>query len=225
VSTIADESSSSHIVDRIKDIKARVHSEPESVLHLKPDLVIAATFNRPELLDLLRKRNIPLLLLSDFSTHKDIEGNIKKIGNAVGCSKEAETMARTFLEKIAALRSEHSKEKLESAVSWSSDLTVMAGDTLFDDLLSINHLENAATKVGLMHWPRISGETLRKWNPDWIVIGCEAAKCDTVEKTILTDGTWKQLDAAKKRHFIRVPERALVSTSQFFGVSLQRSSP
>ena len=225
VSTLADEPSSSYIVDRVKDIKGRVHSEPESVLNFKPDLVIAATFNRPELLELLRKRHIPLLVLSKFSSHLDLASNMKQIGDAVGCKVQADQMAKNFLEKIAGIRTEHAKEKLETAVSWSSDLSVMAGDTLFDDLLMINHLENAATKAGLRHWPRISAEVLRKWNPDWIVIGCEGNSCDTAEKNIRADGSWKQLDAVKKNHFIHAPDRALVSTSQFFGVSLKRSSP
>lgn len=225
VSTLADESHSSYIADQVKHIKARVHSEPESILNLKPDLVIAATFNRPELIELLRKRPIPLLVLSQFSTHQDIAANMKKIGHAVGCEAEADQMTKIFLDRIAGIRAEHAKEPLETAVSWSSDLSLMAGDTLFDDLLVMNHLENSATKAGLKNWPRVSAEALRKWNPDWIVIGCEGKACDSIESNLHSDKTWNQLNAVKHKKFIRVPERALVSTSQFFGVSLKRKRP
>lgn len=225
VSTLADDPSSSQVTDRVKDIKARVHSEPESVLNLKPDLVIAATFNRPELIELLRKRHVPLIVLSRFSSHQDIAANMKQIGQAVGCETEAEQMVKSFLDKIVKIRAEHAKEPLDTAVGWSSDLSLMAGDTLFDDLLVINHLQNAATKAGLKHWPRVSAEVLRKWNPDWIVIGCEGSACDSIEKSLNSDHIWNQLNAVKNKNFIRVPQRALVSTSQFFGVSLKRQKP
>lgn len=221
VSAVADRKSSSYIYDQVKDIPARVHSEPESVLKLKPDLVIAATFNRPELLDLLRKKNIPLLVLEKFSSHQDIAENIRLIGQATGCEKEADVMIKTFLAKIQALRTAGAKQKLETAVSWSSDLTVMAAGTLFDDLLTMNHLENAASKAGLKEWPRISPESLRKWNPDWVVIGCDD-DCTKIEALVKNDPAWRNLNAVKNGRFIRVLPRALVNASQYFGTELKR---
>lgn len=222
VSTIADQSSSSHITDRVKDIPHRVHSEPEALLKLKPDLVIAAAFNRPELLDLLKKKGIPLLILTKFSSHQDIAENIRLIAKATNCEPQGEDMARSFLAKIARLRTEQAPLKRETAVSWSSDLTVMAEDTLFDDLLNINHLENVAAKAGLKHWPRVTPESLQKWNPDWVVIGCDGEDCQTAETTAAKHAAWKNLEAIKKHRFIRVSPRVLVSTSQFFGVKLNR---
>lgn len=223
VSTLADDPSLSYISDGVAKIPNRVHSEPESLLKLKPDLVIAATFNRPELLALLKKKNIPLVTLSRFSSHTDIEENIHTIGKAVGCEKQAGEIAKSFISKIAAIRERHANDKLETAVSWSSDQTVMAADTLFDDLLQINHLENAAAKAGLKHWPRITPEALRQWNPDWIVIACEPQKCKSIQDNILTNAAWKELTAVKKKNFIAVEPRAISNTSQFFGVDLNRS--
>ncbi len=209
----------------MKDIPARVHSEPESVLKLNPDLVIAASFNRSELLELLQKRKIPLIILDKFSSHRDIAENIRLIGKATGCEDSAMKMVTDFLSKIEGIRKTRASNKNETAVSWSSDLTVMAGETLFDDLLTINHLKNSATTAGLKNWPRVSSESLHKWNPDWIILSCEPEECKKVRETARTHPAWKNLEAVKKERFIEVLPRALVSTSQFFGIALLPAKP
>jgi iron complex transport system substrate-binding protein len=75
LSTFADKSDYSHVADRTSVVKHRVHSEPESIISLTPDLVIAASYNRLEVIDVLKRRGIPTLMLADFASHKDIHTN------------------------------------------------------------------------------------------------------------------------------------------------------
>lgn len=221
VSTFADDSTSSHATQTAKAVKARVHSEPEGVLGLKPDLVIAASFNRSSLLELLAKKKIPLRILSRFSSHKDIVANIETIGEATGCRKAAADIASTFQRKIDAIVASTKQLPLESAVSYSHDFTVMARNTLFDDLLTINNLSNAASTAGLQHWPKVSPEALLKWDPDWIVISCDGSDCGKIKSDVAKHAVWKKLRATKAEKFILVSPKDALSTSHYFGVKLR----
>lgn len=224
VSTFADDRSHAFQTERAKQVAARVHSEPEAILTHKPDLVIAASFNRLALLELITKQKIPLLTLSKFSSHLDIAENIRAIGEATGCQNAAKSMSEKFLSRIDQIRMRSSQKKTESALYYSPTLTVMAGDTLFDDLLKMNNLENVASRSGLKYWPTVSGEIVKEWNPRWVVVPCEGDTCSSVVTQVKAKTAWKNLQAVQENRFMFISNRDLTTTSQFFGVELKRSS-
>lgn len=224
VSTFATDPDFSNVRDLAAKIPTKVHSEVEGILKLKPDLLIAASFNRPEVIDLLKRRGIPLLILTKFSSVTDIITNIDSISQSVGCQKEGQVLVEEFKKKIAEIRAKASKLPRQSAVSFSPDQTVMAANTLFDDLLAINNLVNLPAAAGLKDWPRIDPEMLKKWNPDWIILSCEGAtECAQARKLAKNNAAWKNLQAVIKGHFIEVSPRILQSTSQYFGLFLDRA--
>lgn len=225
VSTTSDDPESSNVVAQAKSIKNRVHSEPEALLSLKPDLVIAASFNRAALLDVVRKRGIRLLVLDQFRSHKDISENILKIGKAVDCANEASELSTQFLKRIAAIKEQTQKLPPQSAILYSASLSTMAGETLFDDLLTLNQLENVATKAGLKHWPTISLEALKTWNPYWIVLSCKDEECPKAVSQLKVSAAWKNLPATLAGRFLYVPPPVMLATSQYFGMMIRRPAP
>lgn len=211
VSTLADDRNSSSVTEKAKKIAARVHSEPESLFALKPDLVIAATFNRPELLNMTAARKIPLLTLSQFSSAEDIANNIEKIGDIVQCPNHARDMKKSFLEKI--------KYPTEirnplSLILYDSELVIMGAETLFDDLVKRAGATNAASKRGLKAWPKIDTEALVSMNPDAVVILEEDTR--KLRQTISNHPAWRQLKAVQKNRFIFLNKRTAQSTSHYF---------
>ncbi|MCX6124696.1 MAG: ABC transporter substrate-binding protein, partial [Proteobacteria bacterium] len=201
------------------------HSEPEALMTLKPDLVIAASFNSLPLLDLVKQKKIPILVLSQFANHGDIQKNILDIGKMIDCPDKAKKMAEAFSQRIRKVKDESKSYPVETAVLYSQDLMVMAGETLFDDFLTMNHLANAATKAGLKYWPVISAEALKEWNPDWLVIICEPEICPQKAKVLKEQPAWKNLQATRKNNFLFISSKELMSTSQYFGALLKRPAP
>ena len=212
LSVFVDDPSSSSVVNAAKSIKGRVHSEPESMFALKPDLVIAASFNRPELIKMIRDRKVPLLMLDSFASAKDISDHIQKIGDTIGCPKEANEIKSRFEADITPAPPRANALRV---LSYNRDLTVMGKDTLFDDLVTRSGGVNAASSAGLSHWPRIDTETLLRLKPDTIIIlGADNAK-QRIE--IKSHAAWGRLDAVKKNQFIFLDPKIALSTSHYFG--------
>jgi iron complex transport system substrate-binding protein len=211
LSIFADDPSASSVVIAAKSVKGRVHSEPESLFALKPDLVIAASFNRPELIKMIRARKIPLLMLESFASARDISDHIQKIGDAVGCPKEAKGIRTRFEADVTPATA---RDKPVRIVNYSPDMALMGKDTLFDDLVTRAGGVNAASMAGLSHWPRIDTETLLKLSPDKIVVLGD----DTPErrKEIMSHAAWGRLDAVKKNQFIFLESKTALSTSHYF---------
>jgi len=219
LSILVDDSTSSNSVNEARSVSGRVHSEPESIFRQNPDLVIAATFNRPEVLNLLRNKKINLLVLDHFSSAIDIANHILEIGERTNCQDQAKKMHLSFMSKLENIpKVQDSNTKRPVVINYSPDMTIMAKDTLFDDLVSRAGAINAASQKGLKNWPKIDGETLIAMQPDKIIVLGEK---NSMEQQILRHAIWKKLDAVKKKSFIYVSPRTSLSTSHYFANAVE----
>jgi iron complex transport system substrate-binding protein len=233
LSTFADDPESSSVVERAKSIKGRVHSEPESLFSLKPDLVIAASFNRSELIHMIQSRKIPLLVLDKFTSVDDIAKHIQEIGDVVDCPKEARSLNEIFLRQVkiqvaptfnkrggaASAAKNTEPHKRLRVINYSADMVVMGLNTLFDDLVTRAGGINVASELGLRNWPRIDVETLLSMKPDKIiVIGVDSPK---VRAAIKAHPAWGRLDAViKGNQLIFLDSKTALSTSHYFGSAI-----
>jgi iron complex transport system substrate-binding protein len=217
LSVFADDPGSSNITHAAKTVHGRVHSEPESLLKLKPDLVIAASFNRRELLNAIRDKNIRLITLQGFNNAADIARHILEIGSLIQCDAAAAKMAKTFLaivnEPPPVLKNK------PSVLSYSEDLTIMGGGTLFDDLVKKAGATNAAANHMLQMWPRIDTETLLALNPDMILVLADDTPAKRQE--IKAHGAWGRLKAVHDGKIIFINAKTALSTSRFFAEAIQ----
>jgi iron complex transport system substrate-binding protein len=211
LSTLSEDSSMSSVTQKAHLIRGRVHSEPESLFALKPDLVIAATFNRPELLKMTTARKIPLLTLTRFASAEDIAHNIEQIGSVIGCKDKASLMKQDFLRKASAVTKTGPRPTL---LLYDPDIVIMGQGTLFDDLATRAGASNVASTTGVKSWPKLDAEALLRMNPDAIVVlGSDSA---TARSTIKNHPAWGRLNAVKSGKIIFLTSRTAQSTSHYF---------
>jgi ABC-type Fe3+-hydroxamate transport system substrate-binding protein len=126
-------------------------------------------------------------------------------------------MGDEFLDRISQIKEKTKHRKNISVVSYSPDFEVMAGKTLLNDLLGINHIQNSPAIKGLNHWPRVSIEALLQWNPSHILLSCLPTECPKAKKAVSSDKNWSRLTAVKEGRYILTEPRALSTTSHYFG--------
>ncbi len=216
LSTLADEPSMSSITQKSHQVKARVHSEPESLFSLKPDLVIAASFNRPELLRMIEARKIPLLTLTQFTSAEDIGANIEKIGIAIGCQPEALSLKERFLKQVQSVKP---VSKPIAVVLYDPDMVIMGSKTLFDDLVNRAGAINSASKKGIEGWPKLSSEALLTMNPDAIIILENDSR--GLRNKVMSHPAWGKLSAVKNQNFIFLRSTTAQSTSHYFAEGVE----
>jgi len=220
LSKIVDDPKSSNVTDRARLIRGRVHSDIENIISYKPDLVIAASFNRQEVIGALKSRGVKTITLNQFSTVEDIAGNILKIGASIGCERPAEELHKNLLTRIKAvsLKTE-SQTKKPTILNYSSDLIIMGKNTLFNDIISKAGGMNAAALQGLEAWPRLDAETLVKMDPDYLVVLDDESA--SLKQAIKSHSIWKRLNAVRNDRFIFIRSRDAFSTSHYIASAVE----
>lgn len=225
VSSRAQFPEESNVTDIAAKIPLRFGGEPESVLAMKPDLVIASAFNRPELLTLLRRFKIPVVLLQAFDSFDDIKKNIALIGDAIAMPEDAKEMQRAFQGRLQTLLQERDKRfgtsKIPALIYASTD-QVMAKETIADEVLTTAGGENLASKAGMKRWPTVNSEVLARWAPRFIIVPGDPSKRSQYLGEMRQAAGWKQMDAVRQDHLIVIPNQWMTAVSPFVLEAVER---
>lgn len=218
LSSFSNDSKYSNIAEKSKKIKNKVGSQIESILQLKPDLIIAAKFTSPNLLTKLSQLKLNHLKLESFSNLGDIKKNINLIANATGTHSEATKLIES-LETIKPIKFQKSPHVL----NYNPSGYIMGQDTIITDLLKKMGIENVVKESG---WPKITPEKISTLNPDYIIASGNVGDLDIVHKQLSAAPGWSSIPAVKYKKIILVPEKDLSSASHFIvnAYSLIKSS-
>lgn len=220
LSKMVDDPKSSNVIERARLIPGRVHSDIENIIKYKPDLVIAASFNRQEVLEGLKNRAIKTFTLNEFSTVEDIAGNILKIGTITGCKVPSEKLREALLRRVSsASQQSKTQSRKPTILNYSSELTIMGKNTLFNDIVFKAGGLNAAALQGLQAWPKIEAETLLKMNPDYLVVFED--ENPSLKKSIKSHHIWKRLKAVENDRFIFIKSKDAFSTSHYIAAAIE----
>ena len=148
-------------------------SDAESVLSFRPDLVLAASFTRPETLALLKRAGVRLVVLDRFDTLEDVYASLRTLGRELGQAPRADALIKQCQARVAALA--HRLQGVMPVRVLSAGLypfTSGAGTT-FQDLCDHAGALNVAAEAGLKGHAPTPSERLLVWNPDVLVASGE----------------------------------------------------
>ncbi len=198
-------------VDKDADVPAGAKNFPtkvdafepniESIVALRPDLVIAAS-NTGGIVAKLDELKIPLLYVDinkDVKTIDDIFGQITLLGRITGKIGAAQSLVATLSER---------RSKVETAVVGISsanapsvyhelDATFFSAsnNTFIGDIYRILHMQNIAGDAGGVAYPQLTQEAIIAANPRLIVLDDEAFGV-TVDSVKARPG-WSAINAVK----------------------------
>ncbi len=144
----------------------------EKALSLKPDLVLASSFTKPEEMEMLRKFGVEVLLLESPHSYDEICEQFVALGEAVGKKPRAAQIvenSRTIVRKI----SERRKEKASGTPPTlffqigANPLFAVIPETFMDDYIRFLGCTNITKE--LKHG-QVTEEFVVKENPDYILI-------------------------------------------------------
>ncbi|MEZ4743946.1 MAG: ABC transporter substrate-binding protein [Bdellovibrionota bacterium] len=213
VSTIAENPEYSNISNELQHIKGRIGSETESIITLKPDLVILASYNRPELISRIESMGIKTFVLGNFSSLNDIKTNIMLLGNLIDEVETAKKIADEFSKELDKIEKKSKKNVRISCLNWTPGGTTMAKGTIFDDILKTINVENAANKFSVRGWPKLSLEKVLELNPKYIISAGNSSEKELILRSLRGSLGWNDLAAVKSGNLIIIPKHHLTSTS------------
>jgi iron complex transport system substrate-binding protein len=174
VSTLIDDAAMSNAADHFGPSVARLSARIEPVLARRPDLVLAAPWNRGGFLELLERADVRAAILRPAVDFDDIRASVRRVGWLTGTEARAgEVIARldARLEQIdRRLRGVSPRPRVLSF----SHMIVAGSGTTVDTLIRRAGGRNAGAEAGLEGHAKVSIERLLTIDPDVLLLGFDA---------------------------------------------------
>ena len=209
VSVFAQDPRYSSIKTVPPQVKGRVGGELESLVALRPDLVILAHYNRPEMIAQLRNAGIPTMIQARFDSIADIQQNILSIGTATGTPMQATALV-AWMQSAGHVRP---LPRAPSVISFSMTGTLVGADTLLDDCIARAGGTNLARTLGVTGWQKVQAEALAPLDPDFILAGGEETDSKRIAALIAGTPGYQQMARRNRYRLILIPEPVLLAVS------------
>jgi iron complex transport system substrate-binding protein len=185
-------------------------SDAESVLRFRPDLVLAASFTRPETLALLRRAGVRLVVLDRFESLEDVYASLRILGHELGQEARAETLIAQCQARVQSLAAKLKGAKPVRVLSAGLYPFTSGTGTTFQDLCDHAGALNVAAEAGLKGHAPTPSEKLLVWNVEVLVASAED---DGIRARLGEIPHYRALPAFKAGHVVVIPGPLMSSIS------------
>lgn len=144
-------------------------SQAEEIFLLKPDLVLAGTFNNPATIRMLQSLGVRVELFAPETRLTDIAANLRKMGAVLGRDAQAKALARAVETRLAALADQ--PEHPPRAALYYINAYAPGSLSLDSDVLTTAGFQNVASEVGAGWGGTLPLERLLLLEPDVVFVG------------------------------------------------------
>ncbi|MDY4921303.1 MAG: ABC transporter substrate-binding protein [Phascolarctobacterium sp.] len=185
----------------------------ESLVALKPDLVLAARNQHEKFLPLLESNKINVIEL-DAKTYQEVQQTIKLLGDVYGTPEKAKAENELLDKQVAAIKAklpQNDKKRIVIMHATASSVTVEGSRSIAGCVSDILGFENvaAAALQGKSDKSPYSMESLVGQNPDLIFI-TSMGKAEEIESRLRKDfknnPAWNSLPAVQQGKVFVLPE-------------------
>lgn len=205
----------------------------ESIMALKPDLVVASAAVSPQLVSLLRQSGVPVYVSLVAANWDEMEEKVRGVAKAVHEEEAGESMVQDMEDKRAAL------EKKLSAIGPSDERCALGlsfrgilgkKGTLFSEVLAMAHVKDGAARYDVPKGTNayLSLEILPEIDPDVILLPVWKVKAGDDEKEfsreIMENPAYRDVKAVKNGRLIPFPEKYKYVMSQHITDAMEASA-
>jgi len=173
----------------------------ESIVKLKPDLIIAWNSGGPDQqISDLKKLGFKLYF-SEPRSFKDVASNILKMGKILGTPDIAKSKATIFLNELTRLQKKYNNLKKVNVFYqvWNKPLMSINNGHLISKVIQFCGGHNVFGDLTIRA-PKVGIESVIEKNPDAIIIGMSEDRKDWVEPWF----KWQSINAVKNKHVYSV---------------------
>lgn len=215
-----DDAVLSNAVEAGKAVKGRAWLDLESLVILKPDLILAADWSDAGAVEFLRAKGYPIVVIKAPRTWRDVKDRITSLGDLLGRRDAAQSLLSRLADREAVLKSRAAQVKPLTVLEYNSFGSSMAAGTLWNEMTALAGLTNlsASLPIDAYGYAPLSRELLLKLDPDWLVLPSPEALSSYGQSEFLgelqSDPLYRGLKAVKNGHVIFLSEALKTATSQ-----------
>ncbi len=215
VTYLASDSIWTNVSEIAQQVEHTVQSDPEQIIALEPDLVLAATYNNPDHVQLLRDAGIPVVVVLLFDSIDRVADNIRFVAHLTGDEERAEALIAAMaarLEKVEALVAE--AETKPRVLFYSSFGSSAGKGSTFSDIVRRAGGINLGDEALESPFGEISLEKIVELNPD-VIITDEFAPEDNAkwQESFSNHPALANVNAKRNGMIYTVPARHLSTVS------------
>lgn len=209
--------------DEVMKVGQRVDMEPEHILSLAPDLVVASTSTPMQTVEVLARSGVPVYVSGIPTTVEEMKEKVRGVAKAVHEEEQGEALVSDMDSRLASLEEKLSQippEKERVALGMSFRGILGKKGTLFSDVLRLAHVKDGAAvyEVPKGADAYLSLEILPQINPDVILLPTWRVKAgdDTkaFEEGLLSNPALREVTAVKERRLVPFSEKYKYVMSQ-----------
>lgn len=222
----------SSAVKEARDVKTIVENNTESILKVKPDLVLLPPYVKPEMIDSLEEVGLKVFVYKDSRRLHEIPDMIRSIASAVGEKSRGEELVATLNKDLDAVKKMKKPGNPEEKALMFMRFGAFGGKgTIYNDVLTelgFNDCYNTVRKetvTGQNLKGILSKEEVVKANPDvflmalWTQGGAyDDSKMQLQE--MYSDPAFATVNAVKNKRAYIFPQRLVNSLSHHAGKNL-----
>jgi iron complex transport system substrate-binding protein len=202
----------SAILDKVDRFHPPVVSDAQSILKLKPDLVLTSDSMAVDATAELRAAGIPVFaIFTTPLTLDEVAANLVALGYVTGADEGAKSELARFENEIARVRDQCKAPHGAPHIFGVSMTGFSYGDhTLFQDIVRLVGGTNVAAENGMHTYERVDVATVAEWNPDWVFTWDLPGNKDQELQRWTKDDPSLRLTSAALKHRISVSEAKVV---------------
>lgn len=217
VTYLAGDSMWTNVGEIARQVEHTVQSDPEQIIALEPDLVLAATYNNPDHIKLLRDAGIPVVVVSLFDSVGRVADNIRFVAHLTGDEARAEELISAMEERLAAIEAQVAKAETKPRVLFYTAFGSSAGKgSTFSDIVQRAGGINLGDEALDSPFGEISLEKIVELNPD-VIITDEFAPEDNAawQENFSNHPALANVNAKRNGRIHTVPARHLSTVSHY----------
>lgn len=171
LSKLSRDRSLSYVAERA-DAFPQAQPHAESVLALRPDLVLAGRFSAAPAVDFLKAKGVPVLQIGLLSSFEAIREQTRSVGKALGAEARAAQLIADMDAVLAADADDRvatKEDRRPVALSWQPGGFTAGSGTLIDAVLHAAGYDNLASLRGLKGYGFLTLETVVAGRPDLLI--------------------------------------------------------
>ena len=223
VTKFAADPTMSFVGAKVGSITQIASADAETVIALKPDLVFAADYTKPGVVQQLTDAGIPVVEFTTFSSIADVEAHVRTMGQITGDQAAAQKIVSDMDGEIARVGKAVSGQSHPRVVFYSGGYLYGTGTTI-DEVIRDAGGDDAAADAGFKGWTKIDTEELVKLNPEVILTDASGTgdvdQGDNVRK-LLGDPALQNVAAVKNKQVWGLSARADSDVGQFMAWDVQ----
>lgn len=216
LSSLAQDSTYSNIVTQARRMVTLSTDNVEQILSRKPDLIWVASYNRAEVIELLKMTGAPVFRLANFHGLEDIKQNIRLVGEVIGEEQRANDLITQMERDLNDIRAKLPKgRKPVRVMSYSVGNYTAGAHTTFDDMVHWVGAINVASEQGIEQHAKISDEQILVWQPDFIITHAPLSEFSVIRQQLLKHPAIAASSAGQAGRIIVIENRYFMAVSQY----------